>query len=422
MNQGINRTKFLMSYDNKTTLNENVQKFDTNNSSVITDWLSPDEKYIIFLDELYDVENQKKLGNIWENFDNFKIFLRHSFSVARNIPHPIKESLLDTLDNQLLTESRTNYTILKPIFKQILSERTWSEWGSETLSDWGNWMYEKGKEAYQGVSDFVSTTYEGAKKLIGNISRGEWNEVLNLLGSGVKYVARRLRDALYHPIGIILDAILVATGIGKAVQWIPWAIVVALDIYELVNNDFEDDLPYWMRYLFLGLDILGLVTAGGVSAALRTVIGGVKTEAGVVKAVGRETLQSIATSAGKAPGMLTKAAEWLAKKFPSGSTFIKGILGFAERMITNLVNVIKKLLSPKSLAVGTGTSGLVYGFEKGVEKLFPHSPESEPKNDFADSDIDDLMAGEAEYTPVNGDANYSDDNDLMAGEAEYTPI
>lgn len=389
MDSNINRTKFLMSYDNRTTLNENVQTFEINNTPVITDWLSPDEKFIIFLDELYDIETKTKLGNIWENFDNFKIFLRHSFSVATNIPQTIKESLLDKLDNQLLIESKTNYSSLKPLFKQILSERTWWEWGSETLSDFGNWAYEKGKEAYKGVSDFVATSYEGAKKIIGNISRGEWNEVLELLGKGVKWVARRLRDALYHPVGIVLDTILVASGIGKTVQWIPWAIVVALDIYEIVNNDFEEEMPTWMRYLFLGLDVLGLVLSGGVSAGLRALIGGAKSEAGVLKAVGRETLESMAESATKAPGMLTRAADWLATKFPAGSTFIKGILGFVERIITSLLTTLRKILSPKPMISGTVTSGLLYGTDKALEKLLP-------KQD--DLNLDDLMKGDAEYT------------------------
>ena len=56
-----------------------------NNDIVISDWLSPDEKYCIFLDELYDVKNKKKLGNIWENFDNFKFFIRYSTSEMNNL-------------------------------------------------------------------------------------------------------------------------------------------------------------------------------------------------------------------------------------------------------------------------------------------------------------------------------------------------
>ena len=50
---------------------------DINKDVVITNWLSPDDRYCIFLDELYDIKNQKKLGDIWEsNLENFKFFIR----------------------------------------------------------------------------------------------------------------------------------------------------------------------------------------------------------------------------------------------------------------------------------------------------------------------------------------------------------
>ena len=32
-----------------------------NDDVIITDWLSPDEKYVIFLDELYDIKNNTHL-------------------------------------------------------------------------------------------------------------------------------------------------------------------------------------------------------------------------------------------------------------------------------------------------------------------------------------------------------------------------
>ena len=402
MNNSVNRTKFLMSYNNKTTLNENVQLFEVNDSPVITDWLSPDEKYVIFLDELYDIENKTKIGNIWENFDNFKIFLRHSFNTATNIPLEIKESYLDRLDNQLLIESRTNYSLLKPVFRQIMNEESWSEWGWNKLKGWGNWTLEKGKEAVKGVSDFVATSYQGAKDLLGHISRGEWDEVVNLLGAGVKYFARRLRDAMYHPVGMILDIMLVASGIGKTVQWIPWAIIVALDIYELIEEDFEDEMPEWMRYLFLGLDIIGLVTSGGIAGSIRTALTGVKTEAQVIEAVGRENLKTMAKAAKEAPGMLTRAAEWLATRFPAGGNFIKGILGHVQKMMNTLLFYLKRILSPKSIASGTLTSGLVYSAEKGFDKLGKYlSGESGKTGDeiaSGETTIPNLMSGDAEYT------------------------
>jgi hypothetical protein len=75
----------------------------TESNIIITDWLSPDEKYAIFLDELYDIPNKVKVGNIWENFDNFKIFLKHSFKVAENIPTNIRESVLNSINTLVLT-------------------------------------------------------------------------------------------------------------------------------------------------------------------------------------------------------------------------------------------------------------------------------------------------------------------------------
>ena len=50
---------------------------------VVRDWLSPDEKYLIFLDELYDLENKTKLGDIWKKPDNLILFLEHSFRVSK---------------------------------------------------------------------------------------------------------------------------------------------------------------------------------------------------------------------------------------------------------------------------------------------------------------------------------------------------
>jgi hypothetical protein len=399
MNDNVKRSKFLMSYDNRTTLNENFQLFESKDSIVITDWLSPDEKFVIFLDELYDIENKIKIGNIWENFDNFKLFLKHSFEVTTNVPQSIKESILEKLNNQLLIESKTNYTSLKPIFKQILSERTWLEWGGETAKDFGKWAYKKGEEAYKNVSDFAVTSYEGAKKLIGNISRGEWNEVLNLLKSGVKYVARRLRDAMYHPVGMVLDAILIATQIGKGAQVWAWALIVALDIYEIYTGDTEEPTSEFIQYLFLGFDILGFVFAGGVAGLFKSIFGGVKTveEAAEIVAKNPEARKGISQmveGAEKTPGLLSKAADWLSTKFPAGSTFIKGILGFVEKIIGKLLYYLKKILSPRGVVAGVGTAGVVYGIDKGMEKAQSYFSGTDKKED----DYGDLLSGEAEYT------------------------
>ena len=198
-----------------------IRQYDKSNiieTYVIKDWLSPDDKYLIFLDELYDLESKKFIGNIWEDFNRLKTFLVHTFKVAKNIPVELKESV-DFLNKLVITESK-NILEAKLIIYSLINEGNW-------FTDLSDWMGEKVSGAVQGVKDFAKKSYEGAKKLIGNISQGEWTKVLDLVKKGALYVARSLRSAMYHPVGLVLDSILVATGIGKGVQWIPWAIVVA---------------------------------------------------------------------------------------------------------------------------------------------------------------------------------------------------
>ena len=132
-----------MTYNKKLNITESQRRsilklHETGVSSdyVITDWLSPDEKYLIFLDELFDISTKTRLGNIWENFDNFKIFLKHSFEVATNIPQEIKESVLDSINSLVITESNQNISMLKPIVKQMLEENIFKDawdWTKETV-------------------------------------------------------------------------------------------------------------------------------------------------------------------------------------------------------------------------------------------------------------------------------------------------
>jgi hypothetical protein len=333
-----------------------------NDDVIITDWLSPDEKYVIFLDELYDIKNKKKLGNIWENFDNLKFFLQHSFNVS-NLPKQLKESINSEINNLLITESTKNLLSIKEDIKEFLNEGLWSSFKS--------WAAETGKSSWEGFKEFGKKMYKGAGDLIDKVSKGEWKQVFSLLGKGVLYLARKLRSAMYHPIGLILDAILVATGIGKAVQWIPWAIVVALDVYELVSGNSEENLPMWQQLLFLGVDILGLVFAGAMAKGARTTVkaavSGAKTAEDLVKVVAKNsTFKNILTKMGeglsKAPGKLSEAATYLSTKFPKGASFIKGILGKIGTFIKKISDFISKALH----TVAPGTSKLAKGTRAGV--------------------------------------------------------
>jgi hypothetical protein len=236
---------------------------------VIAEWLSPDEKYCIFLDDLIDIKNKTKIGNIWENFDNFKFFLKHSFEVAKDIPETIKESVLSSINGLILTESNQDIRHLKPIIKEMLFNEQENDLFNKIKKGTSQWA----KDTITSTGDFIKTSFSGVQKLVGNISAGQWNEVVKLISNGALYVARKIRSALHNPGGIILDAILIATGVGVGVLFVNWGIVVALDVYELMTGNFENKDSSLLERLFLmGIDIMGLVTAGIAAKATKSLI------------------------------------------------------------------------------------------------------------------------------------------------------
>jgi len=316
-------------------------------SVVISDWLSPDEKYCIFFDDLIDIENKTKIGNIWENFEHFKFFLKHSFEVATNVPQEIKESALTLINSFLITESNQNMASLKPYVKELLNENV--------FTDLGNWAVDTTKGTIQGIKNFTTTSIDGLKKLYTNIKDGDWKKALSLIGKGILYVARSIRSALYNPIGLLLDAILVATGIGKGVQWIPWAIVVALDVYEFITGNYEDpNLSMGWRLLFFGVDILGLVTAGIAAKGGRVIINGLikrfgTTSEAIVKSVQSNKtltgiLENMLKSTSGASSLMQRASTHLQKNAPSIYNFLKGAFSAVGKFITMMVNFIKSIL------------------------------------------------------------------------------
>jgi hypothetical protein len=69
------RNIVLTESEKKQILKKHIKEMNViDENIVITDWLSPDERYMIFLDELYDIKNKTKLGDIWSNPDKVIVF------------------------------------------------------------------------------------------------------------------------------------------------------------------------------------------------------------------------------------------------------------------------------------------------------------------------------------------------------------
>lgn len=385
---------------------------------IISNWLSPDEKYAIFLDELYDITNKVKIGNIWENFDNFKMFIKHSFEVAENVPTNIKESVLNSI--KTLTESNQNLSGLKPYIKQMFI--------TEGIGDWAvgasGWLKNQVKGAIDGTTDFFTTSLSGIQKMVKGITSGQWLEVINLIKSGALYVARKIRSALYTPIGLILDAILIASSVGKGFQFVIWGIIVALDIYELTTGKYENQNESFLeRLLFTGVDMIGLVFAGVVAKSSKSFIGNVfkkfgTSQNGLAKAAQsnpkfKSILESILSSATGASGKMSQVSAFLKTKSPMLYKFVSNILGGINKFVMLIVNSIKgifKLISKpgqsiknalgggrlgKGVAAGVNTTALVgavgtYGqvkTNKQNKEISDALSKSEIKADFTNIDL-----------------------------------
>lgn len=385
----LNRARMLMNYNSKNTLSENkisslLLANNSNTNIVITDMMSPDNRYFVFLDEMYDLHEQRKIGNFWDNIDNITLFLKHSFECAKDIPQQIRENCLYELNKITLNES-VNYDLglIKEYTKQIVNkipllERTWGEWLYEKGSDLASWLGKNTTDLVTGTTQMVKDAGTGLWNLGSAIVTGDVTKILSLLGQGVLYFARWLRKAMYNPIGMVLDTVLIAVGIGKTVQWVPWAIIVALDIYEFVSGDSDDkDSPLWWRLLSIGFDVLGLVFAGVAAKAakaemsvLKNVLTKSPEEIALFVAENpalKKTIEKMLSNVNKVPSFLQKAVDFLMKPFPKAAEWIKGILGKVSGFISTFTSSIGEIFTGKILKKAAKETAVNYGFEKAAE-------------------------------------------------------
>ena len=363
--------------------------------------LTVDERYFVLQDEVFDIQEQTTLGNIWDSIDNFK-------TVFRNVN-------IDNSDYKEIQEGWESLPILEGVndlhvIRDFLIQEGFfnSVWNG--IKSAGGWVVDKVVDAGKSIAQFAKDSWEGIKSLGIAISKGDWSEILKLLGRGVLWILRKLKSAAYSTLGIIVDAILVATGVGKGAQLVVWGLITALDVYQILNNDWpdgDDREPFW-KYLDLGFDILGLVFAGVAAKGARAVfrpLQGLKMPqmaARVAKSpTMKKLIRKIHRATKSAGGSLKSVQASISKKWPSGAKFINKILGGFEKVVKKLQDYlggilkrstlknIDKVVKPgkgfvptvktgkefmKKAAVAGGTAaGLSYGIEKGVEMYTGHS-------------------------------------------------
>ena len=326
--------------------------------------ITVDERYFIMNDEVFDIQEKTLLGNLWESMDIFKTIFQN-VKIVNEEYQDIRESII----NLPITESKEDLQQIKKLMLEFdFMKDTWV----------GNQLSKAGK----GISDTVSQSWEGLKKFGVSVSKGDWSEIVSLLGKGVLFILRKLKEAMYSTVGMIVDAILIATGIGKGAQFIAWGLVTALDAYQLATGDYEGEEkndPMWLKLLFFGFDILGLISAGAAAKAARESFSPVKAIAHDPSAVAKYLekspklkgiISTIVDGAKKVPEMLTKVSDGIATKFPAGSKFINSIFGGLSKRLKQLEESLGGLIGKKAskgVMAGTKTGSSFYGFDKAGE-------------------------------------------------------
>lgn len=316
-----------------------------------TPHISIDGRFLIYNDELFDYSLNENLGNLF-SIKNLKIMFNDINPSLLEENHIIVNKINTILNNIVITENLLKEEINKSFKNRLLLEQD--------------------------------------------------DSVGGLLLKGVLWFARQVKDKLWSIGGMAVDAFLVASGIGKSVQWIPWAICFGLDVYEWVNNDYanEEDRnssPLW-KALNVGFDIMGMMTTGPVAKAAKWLfkpIQGIKSEIkiaqwiskspkalafvqklnGVLSGVGgrmNQLIQYLTTKMPKLAKWLTSMSSGFAKIVNWVGSLLEKIIKLPGNAAEKMGNVIQgnKLTGKtigKGLKTGVNTTGTVLGVNKGFE-------------------------------------------------------
>ena len=325
--------------------------------------ITVDGRYFVIQDEVFDIQEQRTIGNLWGSLDVFKTIFE-SIKLEDEGYSQIRENILSLP----ILESQQNLYGLRDILLEF-----------EFLQD--TWLGRQFKKAGDSTTDFLKTSYEGVQKFGLAVSQGEWMGILKLLGQGVKYLLRKLKDALYSNLGMIVDAILIASGVGAGAAKIAWGMVVALDAYQLYTDDWpeeEKNDPFWLKCLFFGFDILGFTTAAAAAKAAKAGIMPIKAFANSPLKVAeyfqknpkvKGMVTSMMEGIKQVPALLQSLMKTLATKFPKGASFINGALGGLKSISTRFTESLQRLLGQnagKGASAGIKTTGVLYGFEKAI--------------------------------------------------------
>jgi hypothetical protein len=396
----LERHNSILDYNGHTNQTKDLIRTD---KVLFEAFITVDERYFVMNDHVIDIQEQTNLGYLWDSLDVFKKIFGNV-----QVDDPEYREIQEGVSSLPLLENKSDLYLIR----DILIEGFWSSVG-DGLADFGSWAKDKVVAAGKGIANFASSAWNNIKKFGIAISEFDFKKVLSMIGKGALWVLRKFKDAAYSTVGVIVDAILVATGIGKPVQMVFWGLVTGLDVYQLASGDWEPKgTPTWEKWLDLVCDIIGLLGAGVAAKGARGLVKGIKSAAQIPKFIkNNKAIMNVITKlkngASWVISKITSVLKGLKGKWKPLDKFIDKILSFCKKIFTGLKNFVKKIFPEttkltgkqklsRGVKAGGVTTGIMYGIDKYSEKK---GEESALKVDQAIDNID-LSSAEFDYDEI----------------------
>lgn len=297
--------------------------------------LTENQKYLIIMDQVFvSGEDGNTIGTIWENTYIFNELINESLLKIETLSESVKTQITESINDFVWT-------------KEVVQE----------------WVKDKNVILESWYDNFKS----GASNLVTKIGQGAMNVVGTIFKQGVLPALRWIRRNAYTNIGMVIDVVVAILTVKTSA--IVWGIIVILDLYELVFNDFDsqDTQRNQMPYFFIIMDIIAALFSSAAAFIFKKSIPALAK--GVVSPSMTKYLTMLSQKIPTFKTTLSNTAKILAEKMGSGGVMGK-IIGAIDKGIGMLIEFIGKLLSKQGLKAAA-TGGAVLGVAKGVEHVLP---------------------------------------------------
>ena len=322
-------------------------------------------------------EYDKKLteGNI-NLVKYFSIPRKFLSEITKSLDSDIHKKILKEWDNKFNNNFRLLNENVELITESLKTKELWDEVSLICERTWAEW----GKQAWQGAKNVGKSIggaiTKGAKAVWSGISSAAKAIIMPIINQGVIPFLRWLRRNLNTYMGMIVD-IVASMFPTYIVMRIIWGLIVLLDFYEILKNDYDPKDPSRQQMPFIGLigDVISLLFTAAIGtatkASLKTAI-----KVGTTSGPTKKVLKQLVDNLPKLRGFLDSAKSFIDKFFgKTAGGIVSFIFNGIDTIITKLVNFIKSTFkigtniakaTGKELVTKQGIGKLALGVTMGV--------------------------------------------------------